>query len=244
MDCETYRHSGELSDITVSVDGQDFHLHKFPLFVRSNFFKNHPQLQAKDGQMAPAVAHIILSKFPGGSKTFSTIADYCYNKGVNVNHDNVVEVRSAAEYLEMTGNNGSQCCRGGLATLADNVLFEQLHTAKARRDYTIPLDLLERTRPFREHADKSGITNKLVESFIDNLAHNGRSNAYDGYRRDHTGSLNSVILNENQLATLNELPLNTMNDLIKQAARSGVNHSLLSHIVQSYIDHNTGLNPK
>ena len=69
---EKYRHSGELSDLTVKVGGEDFHLHRF--------------LQTAPGadKQVPAVAQINLDGFPGGAKVFSTVADFCYNKEVNL----------------------------------------------------------------------------------------------------------------------------------------------------------------
>ncbi len=235
----TYRHSGELSDIKVAVDGQDFHLHKFPLFVRSNFFKNH---SSRD---------VTLDKFPGGAGVFGTVADFCYNKDVQVTFDNVVEVRAAAEYLEMTGGGqqGGTCCRGGLATLADNVLFEYLYDAKSKRDVHVPLTLLERAARHPDLADKSGVAEKLLESLVHGLAsqsacrphevpvpifdHRGRSYS-SGSSRNHS------LLSKRQQETLNHLPLSWANQLVRDGARSGVDHAQLASIVQSYIDHKSG----
>ena len=125
MDCIDYRHSGELSDIKVIVDGVEFNLHKFPLFVRSNYFKNLNLSNSND----KSVSQVTLENFPGGSRTFALIADYCYNKEINVDINNVVNVKCAAEYLDMRSTKG----KGGLSLLADNIIFDILYLAKSKQ---------------------------------------------------------------------------------------------------------------
>ena len=238
----TYRHSGELSDIAVVVNGQEFNLHKFPLFVRSNFFKNHSLLQQQqkqaDGPLAPSVARVSLAGFPGGSRVFSTIADFCSNKEVDVNAENAVEVRAATEYLEMTGAKGTGCCRGGLASLADSVVDEALGRARGRRDPTAPLDMLERAaRSGAEHAEKAGLSKKIIESFVENLASHSRAATQDRHPKQP-----SAVLSEKQQKQLNHLPLSWINEVVKQSARHGLNPAELTRIVQGYIDAQTGWN--
>ena len=242
MDCVGFRNSGELSDITVKVDGEEFNLHKFPLFVRSNYFKSLEL--SNDG----SVSNVALESFPGGPRTFAICADYCYNKNVLVNSDNVIEVRCAAEYLEMNGNSG----RGGLGMLADNVLLDVTYSAKSRRDYGLILDLIEKAAKHSKWAEKCGIESKLIEIFVDALAiHVKKALIYEGislYEKrvspySPKKGLHSISLSDENINKLNNLPLKWMNDLVRYAARSALNQSLLSYIIQNYIDYNTNLNP-
>ena len=56
------------------VDGSDFHLHKFPLYIKSDFFKAFAS-NKDDGEKN----QIELSDFPGGPEIFKVVANYCYN---------------------------------------------------------------------------------------------------------------------------------------------------------------------
>ena len=91
-----FRNSGELSDICITVDKIEFHLHKFPLFLNSEFFR----ALCRCGMMDENT--VTLPQFPGGVNTFSLIADYCYAQEIDINSKNVVELRCAAEFLQMT----------------------------------------------------------------------------------------------------------------------------------------------
>ena len=56
-----------------------------------------------------------LTDFPGGQAVFSLVADFCYNMAPQVNKDNVVELRCAAQLLQMSGP-------GNLSDAADKFL--------------------------------------------------------------------------------------------------------------------------
>lgn len=88
---------GELSDIKVIVDGEEFQLHRFPLYTRSDFFLK--EFAKLGGQQL-----VTLDDFPGGAPIFTIIADFCYNISVNITMDNVVGLRCAASYMEMYGS--------------------------------------------------------------------------------------------------------------------------------------------
>ena len=244
MDCINYRNSGELSDIVVSVDGEDFHLHKFPLFVRSNYFKN---LSASDDDMPQSVpSRVQLDHFPGGPRIFAIIADYCYNKSVQINSENVIAVRCAAEYLEMTNGFG----RSSLSMLTDNILFDLTYSSKGKRDYNTSLTLLERAAEYSSWAEKCGIHTKLIQSFVENLTAFVRkssiyesSGIYDKSAASKHNNLHALSLSYDNVDALNHLPLKWMNEMIKFAARYGLNQSLLTFIIQNYLDYNTKLNP-
>ena len=91
-----FRNSGELSDICVIVNKIEFHLHKFPLFLNSEFFRALCRCGMMDEN------RVTLPQFPGGAKTFALIADYCYGLEIDINSRNVVELRCAAEFLQIT----------------------------------------------------------------------------------------------------------------------------------------------
>jgi hypothetical protein len=243
MDVKGYRNSGELSDITIVIEGEEFNLHRFPLFVRSFYFKDLTLDGTNDG------SRVELKNFPGGPRIFSIIADYCYNKEVNVNQENVIAVRCAAEYLKMTIS-GSGC--SGLALLAENKLFDLTYSAKARKDYQSILLLLKKAAEFADLSEKCMINRKIIDSFTENLAmHVKSTNIYDSiglYDKSPSlfapkKSLHNLCLNEDQIGTINSLPLKWMNDLIRSAVRYNLNQMLLSYLIQNYIDYNTGLNP-
>ena len=82
MDFAKFRETGELSDITVVVDGKENRLHKFPLFIKSDFFRvlARSKISEKD--------RVELADFPGGDATFQLVANYCYN--IKVRGDRMV----------------------------------------------------------------------------------------------------------------------------------------------------------
>jgi hypothetical protein len=251
MDCVEYRNSGELSDLTVEVGNEQFHLHKFPLFVRSNYFKNLASL--RDHNDSEAIPTVKLNPFPGGAKTFATIADYCYNKPVDLDKDNIMSVRLAAEYLEMNGNanntNGTSTSpsnRGGLTALADNFLFDVIYSAKLNRDYPLLLNLIEQASHYPDLVETIDNNNRLIETFADNLTSFVKtSRVYDLCDRNEVPrkQLHEICLDTRQISILNNLPLEWMKSLLKYLIRNGCNLGLVSYIAQNYIDSNTDLNP-
>ena len=109
------RESGELSDICVIVQQVEFRLHKFPLFLNSDFFRALCRCGMIDED------RVELAHFPGGAKTFSVIVDYCYGEQIDINYSNVTELRCAAEFLQMTS-------RGNLASEASVALSKILRS--------------------------------------------------------------------------------------------------------------------
>lgn len=120
MDFSKFLNTGELSDVIVTVNGKDFNLHKFPLYIKSDFFRalarqstdiqRHPggggggvDSESFVNGDTPGATRIVLSDFPGGPDTFQLVAAYCYNVRVNATRVNVCQLRCAAEFLQMTG---------------------------------------------------------------------------------------------------------------------------------------------
>ena len=63
MDISKYRDNTELSDICVIIEDQEFNLHKFPLSINCEYFKNECKNQSK----------VTIKQFPGGKRNFEII---------------------------------------------------------------------------------------------------------------------------------------------------------------------------
>jgi hypothetical protein len=126
MDFAKFLNTGELSDITVTIDGKDFQLHKFPLYIKSDFFRALARRSADitgRSDDAEDATRIVLTDFPGGPDAFKLVAAYCYNVHVDVTQRNVCQLRCAAEFLQMTGS----------GNLAGNVVANGICVSGQRR---------------------------------------------------------------------------------------------------------------
>lgn len=90
---------------------------QFPLLSRSKLFEN---LIAKCPSEGDRQCTLQLHDLPGGAKTFLFVAKIYYNVKVEITALNVVTVRCAAEYLQMTDDYGE----GNLITQTENFLNE------------------------------------------------------------------------------------------------------------------------
>ncbi|CAH8535329.1 hypothetical protein MS3_00004798 [Schistosoma haematobium] len=93
MDFKQFRDTAELSDFTVYIDNERFKLHKFPLYTKSDYFK----------EIASSNPVCQINDFPGGSKSFAVVADFCYGKEINITSENGVYLYVAADLLKMKG---------------------------------------------------------------------------------------------------------------------------------------------
>ncbi|XP_018486217.1 putative BTB/POZ domain-containing protein At3g08660 [Raphanus sativus] len=85
-------------DVTVVVDGESFLLHKFPLVARCGKIRKI----MRDLKDSSSCSTIELRDFPGGPLTFELAMKFCYGINLEITPSNVVELRCAAGYLEMT----------------------------------------------------------------------------------------------------------------------------------------------
>ncbi|KAK9153479.1 hypothetical protein Sjap_000959 [Stephania japonica] len=107
--------TGLPSDITVEVGEVSFHLHKFPLLSRSGLLeKLIEDFAGEDASNCVVQLHDI----PGGAKAFELVAKFCYAVRIEVTALNVVSLRCAAEYLQMTEAYGE----GNLIKLTEDFL--------------------------------------------------------------------------------------------------------------------------
>ncbi|CAO2820563.1 unnamed protein product [Amaranthus hypochondriacus] len=96
--------SGLASDVTIEIGDETFQLHKFPLISRSALLeKRIGELINEDGSSNYTLK---LDDIPGGSKAFQVVARFCYGMKLEINPSNVVFLRCAGEYLEMTEEYG------------------------------------------------------------------------------------------------------------------------------------------
>lgn len=156
MNFEKFRRTGELSDITVIVDKTEFKLHTFPLFTKSDFFK---EKLAESKETTPLVVRLD-NEFPGGAQIFNQLADFFYSIPITIDHKNVVPLRSAAAFIK---------CEE-LASLIDKRFDELLRVAKIRYDISVPLVFLEQsTGEYQHWAKQTGIVDKCIQTMIDAL---------------------------------------------------------------------------
>jgi len=158
MDLRAFRGG---SDFTVSVDGELFRLHKFPLYAKCAYFKELEQdTECAAGQAGPERVEIL--DFPGGAPAFALAADFCYNIDIDINRDNLARLCVASEYLQMTGH----------ANLVE-VMMGYLHTQGFTTDSEAALGLLVECLQLWPLVGKVKILEKLltiVTSNFDNYA--------------------------------------------------------------------------
>ncbi|KAI3665662.1 hypothetical protein L6452_44292 [Arctium lappa] len=84
------------SDVTISVRGVSFSLHKFPLVSKCGYIR---KLMSNSKE----TDHLIeINDIPGGPKGFELAAKFCYGINFELAIDNIAMVRCVAEFLEMT----------------------------------------------------------------------------------------------------------------------------------------------
>ena len=158
MNFEKFRRTGELSDITVTVDRIEFKLHTFPLFTKSNYFK---KIIESSTTSAPYVVQLD-NNFPGGAKIFNQLADYFYSIPIPIDHKNIIPLRSAACFIECDT----------LGTLLDERFDKILLVARAKHDLGIPLVLLEQcVGEHQQWAKRTHIVEKCLGCIVESLAH-------------------------------------------------------------------------
>ncbi|CAI9109208.1 OLC1v1008983C1 [Oldenlandia corymbosa var. corymbosa] len=147
--------SGLASDVTIHIGEMSFHLHKFPLLSRSGLLKKLiAELKQEDGSSSFCVVQ--LGELPGGAKAFELVAKFCYGVKIELNARNVVSLRCAAEYLQMSDEYGE----GNLI----NVTEVFLNTVFASWSDTIKtLETCEEVLPQAEELD-------IVSRCINSLA--------------------------------------------------------------------------
>ncbi|KAL1192631.1 BTB/POZ domain-containing protein [Cardamine amara subsp. amara] len=139
--------TGLVSDVTIEVGDMKFHLHKFPLLSRSGLLeKLIEETSTDDG----SICVLSLDEIPGGGKTFELVTKFCYGVKIELTAFNVVSLRCAAEYLEMTDNYGEGNLVGLTETFLNEVFgnwtdsIKALQTCEEVIDYAEDLHIISR----------------------------------------------------------------------------------------------------
>ncbi|XP_059669787.1 BTB/POZ domain-containing protein At5g03250 [Cornus florida] len=123
--------TGLPSDVTIEIGEMSFHLHKvlsiflspfwqmlqFPLLSRSGKLEKLVREFSGDNG---SVCVLQLHDIPGGAKAFELIAKFCYDVKIELTALNVVSLRCAAEYLQMSDD----CGEGNLIAQTEGFLNE------------------------------------------------------------------------------------------------------------------------
>ncbi|XP_076957359.1 putative BTB/POZ domain-containing protein At5g13600 [Bidens hawaiensis] len=146
--------SGLPSDVTIQVGDVSFQLHKFPLVSRSKTLENligdcsddEKKIIFSDEKRSFATLHDL----PGGHKTFLLIAKFCYGVKLEVNSTNIVPLRCASEYLQMTEEYGEGNLIDHTESFFNEVFDTWIDTFKALEsceevvDFAEKLDIVSR----------------------------------------------------------------------------------------------------
>lgn len=142
--------TGLPSDVIVEVGEMSFHLHKFPLLSKSAVLGGLIEENSDQDECI-----IKLSDIPGGAKSFELVARFCYGVKIELSPANVVHLRCAAEYLQMTEE-----------TATDNLInqAETFFNQAVLRSWKDSLEALKTCDTLLPYAEDLHIAKRCVES--------------------------------------------------------------------------------
>ncbi|XP_021651695.2 BTB/POZ domain-containing protein DOT3 isoform X2 [Hevea brasiliensis] len=85
------------TDLSIQVQDITFTVHKYPLVSKCGYIGRL--------ELQPSISNeyeIKLENFPGGSEIFEVILKFCYGLPIDLNPNNIVALRCASEFLEMS----------------------------------------------------------------------------------------------------------------------------------------------
>ncbi|CAJ1976750.1 unnamed protein product [Sphenostylis stenocarpa] len=144
--------TGLPSDIIIEIGDTSFHLHKFPLISRSKELESLMREISNGHEKSVLELHDL----PGGGKAFLLVAKFCYGVKMELTASNVVGLRCAAEYLQMTENYGE----GNLIMQTENFLN---HVFGYWTDTLDALKTCEEVLPF---AEELHIASRSINSLV------------------------------------------------------------------------------
>ncbi|KAK4854864.1 hypothetical protein QYF36_001989 [Acer negundo] len=140
------------SDITVIVEGLNFHLHKFPLVSKCGKIAQI----CEESQSTHKKSFVtVLEEFPGSPDIFLIAAKFCYGIRVELTPRNIVMVYSAADYLEMTDEYGE----GNLVSKSESFFHKNI--LRNWKDCILALQSCETVLP---RAEKLQILSKCLNA--------------------------------------------------------------------------------
>ncbi|KAJ4960282.1 hypothetical protein NE237_020192 [Protea cynaroides] len=139
------------SDLIIQVKGYKYLLHKFPLLSKCL------RLQRLCSESPDSSQHQIvqLPDFPGGVEAFETCAKFCYGITITLSAFNIVSVRCAAEYLQMT----EDAEKGNLIYKVE--VFFSSCILRGWRDSIVTL---QSTKSFSLWSEDLGITSRCIDA--------------------------------------------------------------------------------
>ncbi|KAK8316212.1 hypothetical protein V6Z12_A13G028600 [Gossypium hirsutum] len=143
--------SGLPSDVNINIGEMSFQLHKFPLLSRSRLLRKLIE-ECPNGDGASF--SLRLDDLPGGAIAFELISKFCYGVKIELNAQNVVSVRCAAEYLHMTDEYG----KGNLISQTESFLNELLG------NWADSIRALEACEEVMAHAEDLHIVSRCIDS--------------------------------------------------------------------------------
>ncbi|POO01675.1 Voltage dependent potassium channel [Trema orientale] len=147
--------TGLPSDVAIEVGDMSFHLHKFPLLSRSGLLEKLIE-EFNNGREEAGSASCVLElhDLPGGAKAFELIAKFCYGVKTELSASNVVSLRCAAEYLQMTEDFGE----GNLISQTESLLNEVFS------NWGDSIKALETCEEVQTTAEDLHIVSRLIDS--------------------------------------------------------------------------------
>ncbi|KAJ8479177.1 hypothetical protein OPV22_022904 [Ensete ventricosum] len=144
--------SSEVStDLHIQVHNSLYQLHKFPLLSKCL------RLQKLCSALKDTSEHtvILLPDLPGGPEAFEVCAKYCYGITITLSALNIVPVRCAAEYLQMSDD----ADRGNLVGKLE--LFFKSCILRRWKDTLVTL---QSTRNYSPLCEELGITGRCIDA--------------------------------------------------------------------------------
>ncbi|GAB4833642.1 hypothetical protein Ancab_031888 [Ancistrocladus abbreviatus] len=143
--------TGLASDVTIEIGEITFQLHKFPLISRSGLLeKQIGECCTEDGSNCI----IKLDDIPGGAKAFELVTKFCYGIKLELTALNIVSLRCAAEYLQMTEDYGE----GNLIAQTETFLNEVFSS------WTDSMKALETCEEVLPQAEEVHVVSRCINS--------------------------------------------------------------------------------
>ncbi|XP_069140220.1 uncharacterized protein [Argopecten irradians] len=220
MDFSKFRESGDLSDITVLTAGTEFRLHRFPLFAKSEYFVKVSRASPTDSN------RVELLDFPGGADIFSIVADFCYNMKIDMTKNNIVQIRCAAEYLQMSG-------AGNLIEISDKFLQDTITSGKLSRSTGAITSLLLYCVTIGPLAEVSGIVEACSDAMVESWLKPPTKFTDPSNFKKQGGTIDKR--DDKTMKGLCNLPLEWFVKLLTSARDNGVRPTLLADMATRYI---------
>ncbi|KAL8150122.1 hypothetical protein V2J09_019930 [Rumex salicifolius] len=159
------------SDIIIQVKGNRYLLHKFPLLSKCL------RLQKLCAESPDSPHHQIvqLTDFPGSEEAFELCAKFCYGITITLSAYNVVAVRCAADYLQMT----EEVEKGNLISK-----IETFFNSCILLGWKDSIVTLQTTKSLPTWCEDLGITSSCIEAIASKvLAHPSKVSLSHSYSR-------------------------------------------------------------